>query len=113
MTRTSIIIRPILEFLFPSADELTLQLYHGFIRKLAHFTEYGVLAFLALRSFSGSNARYLAALALVAMIASIDEFNQSFEVSRTSSIWDVLLDVAGGLFVIAICYLRRRRSVER
>lgn len=113
MTRTSIIIRPLLEFLFPSADELTLQLYHGYIRKLAHFTEYGVLAFLALRAFIGSATRYVAALVLVALIASIDEINQSFEVSRTSSAWDVLLDIAGGLFVVAVCYFRQRRSLGR
>jgi VanZ family protein len=113
MARTSLIIRPILEFLFPSADELTLQLYHGYIRKLAHFTEYGVLAFLALRAFTGSAARYAVALVLVALIASIDEFNQSFEASRTSSVWDVLLDITGGLFVIGICYLWRRRSLKR
>jgi VanZ family protein len=113
MTRTSIIIRPILEFLFPSADELTLQLYHGYIRKLAHFTEYGVLAFLALRAFTGYATRYVAALVLVALIASIDEFNQSFEASRTSSVWDVLLDITGGLFVTAVCYFQQRRSLKR
>ena len=113
MARTSLIIRPLLEFLFPYTDELTLQLYHGYIRKLAHFTEYAVLAFLALRAFTGYATRYVAALVLVALIASIDEFNQSFEASRTSSVWDVLLDITGGLFVTAVCHFRQRRSLER
>jgi VanZ family protein len=37
------------------------------------------------------------ALLLVLVVASIDEFNQSFEISRTSSIWDVGLDLIGGV----------------
>jgi len=54
MKETSRIIRPLLEFLFPSASPETLTFYHGYIRKLAHLTEYAVLAFLAVRALSAS-----------------------------------------------------------
>jgi len=101
--QTSRIIRPILEFLFPNATEASLLQYHFFIRKLAHLTEYAVLAFWAIRAWKRSsrsfvrNNRYLFTIALVLIVASLDEFNQSFEPSRTSTVWDVGLDVIGGI----------------
>jgi VanZ family protein len=100
--QTSRIIGPILHFLFPSAPEVTIRQYHFVIRKCAHFTEYALLAFWAIRALAKSphpafrRYRFLIAVAVVLVIASIDEFNQSFEPSRTSSIWDVGLDMIGG-----------------
>jgi VanZ family protein len=100
--QTSRFIRPLLVFLFPSAPEETLRQYHFFIRKCAHFTEYAVLAFWATRALARSsyrslrNSRHLLAVVIVLTVASLDEFNQSFEPSRTSTIWDVGLDLLGG-----------------
>lgn len=108
MTNTSRIIRPLLEFLFPEAPDATLLIYHGYIRKFAHFAEYAALAFWASMAFSTSSVKflqkywYLAAFVLVALIASIDEFNQSFDASRTGSLYDVLIDISGGLFMILV-----------
>jgi VanZ family protein len=115
MNETSRIIRPILEFLFPAAAPETLAIYHGYIRKLAHFVEYAVLAFFAFRAFAPYKHRYGLALALAASIAVVDEFNQSLNPARTSSPRDVLLDVAGAAFTIAIFALIaiRRRSMKR
>jgi len=114
MAQTSRFIRPLLHFLFPTASEETIQFYHACIRKAAHLTEYAVLASLAFRTFAvfGNRYRYLLSAALVTLIAAIDEFNQSFEPSRTSSPYDVLLDMAGGLLALAaiwICIRSRRR----
>ena len=110
MTRTSLIIRPLLEFLFPAADELTLQLYHGFIRKFAHFAEYGVLGLLACRAFRKHTGSYiLMAVGLVLLVASLDEFNQSFNPLRTGSPWDVAIDVGGGVVAILFFYLGMKR----
>ena len=112
--RTSLIIRPILEFLFPFAPEETLIFYHGMIRKLAHFTEYAVLGLLACRAFRKLVNRYLLmALGLVLLVASLDEFNQSFNPLRTGSPWDVAIDVSGGVVAIVLYFLlaRRNRSV--
>jgi VanZ family protein len=115
MNETSRIIRPLLEFIFPPAAPETLAIYHGYIRKLAHFVEYAVLAFFAFRAFGPYKHRYGLALALAASIAALDEFNQSLNPARTSSPWDVALDVAGAAFTIAIFALIaiRRRSMKR
>jgi VanZ family protein len=113
MSETSRIIRPILEFLFPTVSEETLQIYHGYVRKFAHFTEYAVLAFLAVRAFSHSSKyflrryRFVFAFGLVLVIASIDEFNQSFEASRTGSALDVLLDISGGITMLAALWIAK------
>ncbi len=108
MSNTSRFVRPLLEFLFPNAPEETLTAYHAFIRKLAHITEYAILAFWAARAFSQSSKNFLRnfwfifAFALIALVASIDETNQSYIASRTGSIYDVLLDVSGGTAMILI-----------
>ena len=97
MSETSLFIRPLLEFLFPHASPETLAYYHGHIRKFAHFAEYFVLGVLAVRAFElPRRQRVSVSVALVAAVASLDEFNQSFEASRTSSIADVILDIVGG-----------------
>jgi len=108
MSNTSRFIRPLLEFLFPNAPEETLILYHGYIRKLAHLSEYAILAFWASRAFWSSSVEFLQrywfifSLALVFLVASIDEYNQSFNLLRTGSIYDVWLDVSGGLLMIIV-----------
>jgi VanZ family protein len=114
--RTSVIIRPILEFLFPSAPEETLLFYHGLIRKCAHFTEYFVLGILACRAFRTlfkARGVYLAALGLVVLTASLDEFNQSFNPLRTGSPWDVAIDVAGGVTAILLVSLFRHTGAPK
>lgn len=115
---TSRIIRPLLEWLFPNASVLTLDIYHGYIRKLAHFTEYAVLGFLAARACWYSSRPFLRKLwfvwtfLFIAFVASADEYNQSFNDARTGSIYDVLIDVSGGLaMILAIFffkYLKRK-----
>lgn len=121
MSNTSRFVRPVLEFLFPNAPEETLIIYHAYIRKLAHFTEYAILAFWASRAFSNSSRNFLRrfwfvfAFILIALVASVDETNQSFINSRTGSIYDVLLDVSGGTAMILMFYLaqiyRSRRKI--
>jgi hypothetical protein len=70
------------------------------------FTEYAILAFWAIRAFSGSSVgflrdqRFWLAVLLVILVTSTDEYHQSFEPSRTSSIYDVLLDCTGGAYPI-------------
>ncbi len=111
MSNTSRFVRPLLEFLFPNAPEETLIVYHGYIRKLAHLTEYAILAFWASRAFATSIKQILRrfwsifALALVASVASIDETNQVYIASRTGSIYDVLLDISGGLLMILMFFI--------
>ena len=116
--QTSRIIGPLLNFLFPNMPEATKAVVHGYVRKAAHFTEYAVLAFLAVRAFSGAACiwlkiwRFILTLTLVVIVASVDEFNQSFEPSRTSSIWDVALDILGGLVMVVALWAFYRRKTD-
>ena len=118
-SNTSRIIRPLLVWLFPQISEGALQQVHFLIRKASHFTEYAVLALLSARAFIESpgerlRARWwLAAFALVAAVALLDEYHQSFLASRTGTVYDSLLDMAGGataLALVAAWRARRRRS---
>ncbi len=111
MSQTSRFVRPLLEFLFPNTAEEMLVIYHGYIRKLAHFAEYAVLGFWASRAFINSNKCflrrywYILAFLVVIFIATTDEFNQSLNPARTGSLYDVLLDCSGGITLIFVYYL--------
>ena len=113
---TSRIIGPLVLWLFPNTTPETLLVIHVITRKAAHFTEYAILAFLAARAFRTSprpalaNRWFIAALALVVAYALIDEFHQSFVPSRTASIYDSLVDMAGGLTALLILRLRHNRA---
>lgn len=120
MSNTSRFIRPLLILLFPDTSEETLTLYHGYIRKVAHPMVYAVLAYFAYRAFIFSPQEFLqkfwfpVSLLIVLTIASLDELNQSFLVSRTGSFFDVLLDTFGGLTMLAILFLiKKSRNEER
>ncbi len=119
MSNTSRFIRPLLVFLFPNSPEETLIVYHGYIRKLAHLFEYAILAFWASRAFSTSSVKFLQrywfiiSLALVFLIALIDEYNQSFNTLRTGSFYDVWLDVSGGLLMIIVLSVWRVLRVQK
>ncbi len=71
------------------------------LRKIGHLTGYGILGTLWYRAFRGAraerwNARWaLAAIAIAAVVASLDEWHQSFVPGRSSSPYDVLLDTIG------------------
>jgi VanZ family protein len=118
MTKTSFFIRPLLEFLFPGAAEETLLIYHGYVRKFAHFSEYAILAFWAWRAFRTSaneiikKYNLLVSVGLVLLVASIDELNQSFNPTRTGSAGDVLLDLAGGAAMILVIYLMSKKRTR-
>jgi VanZ family protein len=133
MSNTSRFIRPLLEWLFPDASIETLTVYHGYVRKFAHFAEYAALGFWAWRAFKGRNPRagkgiekhtrlrscfrlienhyYLASFALVVLIAAIDETNQSFNAARTGSPYDVLLDASGGAAAILFLWLFTKKQL--
>jgi VanZ family protein len=96
MNETSRFIRPLLEFLFPSAAPETIAFVHGYIRKGAHLFEYATLAILAMNAFNVHRRRVVIALTIVLAVATVDEFNQSFNPARTGTPFDVLLDLVGG-----------------
>jgi VanZ family protein len=87
---------PALHWLMPWAGFHTIEVMHYSIRKLAHFTEYGVLFLLLIRGpMRGHTALALAACAAYALL---DEGHQMFVPDRTASMYDVALDFSGALF---------------
>lgn len=115
-SNTSRIIAPLFKWLFPGITEAQLLFVHFAVRKTAHFVEYAVLALLAARAFIPSaHARlrrnwFIAALALVALVATLDEYNQSFNPARTGTFRDSLIDISGGATALALLGLWRRRG---
>jgi VanZ family protein len=114
---TSRIIGPLVLWLFPNTTPETLAVVHVITRKVAHFSEYAILAYLAARAFRTSprpalaSRWFIAALALIVAYALLDEYHQSFVPSRTGSVYDSLIDMAGGLTALLI--LRRRHNRTR
>jgi VanZ family protein len=105
---TSRLIGPFLLWLFPDLSESTMAAIHFLIRKAGHFTEYAILALLARRAFVTSSKGFIGrrwfelGLLLVTCYALLDEFHQSFMPSRTASIYDSAIDMAGGLTVLML-----------
>jgi VanZ family protein len=90
-----------------------LVVVHFITRKLAHFTEYAILGFLAARAFrisprlAISGRWFLISLTLIVTFALIDEYHQSFVPSRTGTLYDSLIDIAGGLTALFVIRWRK------
>jgi len=89
--------------------------------KGAHFIEYSILGFLAVRkerlgALRGGFAAALRALSLILLIGIVDELYQLLIPGRSTEAADLLADLLGGSTgsAIALLYLRRRskRSLE-
>lgn len=103
---TSRILYPLLRYLL-SLDWERFEHWHFFIRKGGHVLIYGTLCVLLFRAWratlpSVANARWTwrwASLAVLgtAMVASLDEWHQSFLPSRTGVWQDVVLDTCAGI----------------
>ena len=105
---TSRILGPLLRWLFPDLDAASFHVLHLWVRKLAHLTEYALLGLLAFRALRLSLAvslprTALLGLAVVLGVAASDELRQSFLASRTGSIVDVGIDLAGG--ALGVCLI--------
>ena len=111
---TSRIIGPLVLWLFPNTSAETLATIHFITRKVAHFTEYAILGFLAARAFRTSprpaisRRWFLISAVLIVVYALIDEYHQSFVPDRTGSVYDSFIDMAGGL--AALVFLRKRST---
>jgi len=114
--QTSRIIGPILRWFNPDVTIETIAKVQFVVRKAAHLTEYAVLAILIWRALrrGGRGQMKMSILSLAvcfgcALLAASDEFHQSFVTTRTSSVYDVMLDICGALIGLTLCFLFSRR----
>lgn len=119
---TSRYIVPFLLWLKPGMSPRAIWIILVVVRKCAHVTEYAILALLlwrALRSVPFLHAKpsilFCAVLLGCAVFAASDEFHQTFIKSRTPSVRDVFLDVAGALvgLLIGASFTHRDRKKSR
>ena len=113
---TSRILYPLLHYLF-GLDWDRFEQVHFFLRKGGHVFGYGLLSFLLFRAWretlpAMSTARWTfrwANLAVLgtALVASLDEWHQSYIPSRTGSPRDVLLDTCAGIGVQVLLFFCR------
>lgn len=116
---TSRFLGPFLLWLVPDLSAGTLAEIHFCVRKAAHVTEYAILALLLCRAvFRGTKLQWATSILfagasiICVLVATADEFRQSFVESRGASPWDVMLDSAGAIFGQLVYYrwTRRQRS---
>lgn len=104
-------LRWVWEHLFGQVSDDRWDLCHHIIRKTGHFVGYGTMGLLWLRAWwlSLPRAGFLldATLAVLgtALVASADEFHQSFLANRTGVPSDILLDCTGAVVLLLIAYL--------
>jgi VanZ family protein len=122
---TSRILYPVLHFLF-GLTWAQFQVWHFYIRKTGHFIGYFILSVLLFRAWRltlpvGRPAPWARRWATIAffmsvLVASLDEWHQSFLPSRTGKVSDVLLDSCGVLlaqfFVYWLCGYNRTAAMK-
>jgi VanZ family protein len=111
---TSHPLRWLFEALFGHVTNARWEIIHHYIRKSGHFTGYGAMGLAWLRAWwmTLPHSRFLpdAFLALLgtAMVASCDEWHQSYLPNRTGTPWDVLLDCCGAITLQCLVYVLMR-----
>jgi VanZ family protein len=112
---TSRFLYPALHFLF-GIDWERFEVWHFYIRKSGHVFGYGLLSILLFRAWREtlpvmSGARWTFRWANIAvlgtaLVASLDEWHQSYIPSRTGTVRDVILDTCAGIgaqFLVFLC----------
>ena len=107
---TSFFIGPMLHWIFPHASADTIETYHHYVRKTAHFSEYFIFYLLIFRGVRSDRKGWrwtwgLAALTIAAGYSALDEIHQAFVISRTASPWDSLLDSVGAFVASIVVFL--------
>lgn len=107
-------LRRFYEFLFGHVSWQRWDIIHHYIRKSGHFVGYGLIGLAWLRAWwltlpkSQFFPDAMLALLGTALIATCDEWHQSFLPNRTSSPWDVVLDCSGAIVLQLLVYVFMR-----
>ncbi|MGA2020215.1 MAG: VanZ family protein [Candidatus Sulfotelmatobacter sp.] len=124
-SNTSRILYPVLHYLF-GMDWEHFQHWHFYIRKGGHVVGYAILSILLFRAWRAtlpamSDVNWTprwATIALLgtALVASLDEWHQSYIPSRTGRWQDVVLDTCAGILAQILIYFYwtwRERGLSR
>jgi VanZ family protein len=118
---TSRFLYPLLHFLF-GMDWDRFEIWHFYLRKTGHVIGYATLSILLFRAWRAtlpamSEVRWASRWATIAilgtaLVASLDEWHQSFLPSRTGRWQDVVLDTCAGIAAQIVIYFwwKTRRS---
>lgn len=118
---TGHLLYPLFHWLFGITPE-KFEPVHAVLRKTGHVAGYGTLSLLAFRSFRASLRRLPArwafawarnAVIFTAIVASLDEWHQTFIPSRTGTIRDVILDTTAAVGAQVLVYLLLRKRTAR
>jgi VanZ family protein len=111
---TSRFLYPLLHFLV-GMDPARFEVVHHYIRKTGHFVGYFALSFFLFRAWRATLRLQLAprwalrwatiAFFMSALVASLDEWHQSFIPSRTGVLSDVVLDSFAALTAQVVVFL--------
>ena len=117
--QTGGLVYKIVHWLIPNASIELHQTIHFMVRKAGHFSVYAILAFLLIRSLrSESILRWrwnwaIYSFLVVGVYALLDEYHQTFTSSRTGSVYDSLIDLTGGTFMLTVLWLLSFRKVHQ
>jgi VanZ family protein len=113
--KTNSAIEPFLHKIFPSIELGTVFFINIVMRKLAHFTEFGIFALLVFGIWAARESlwkiRWLVYSASITFIfALLDEYHQSFTRTRNPSLGDSLTDLSGGLVLLLLVLLIKKNK---
>lgn len=119
--KTQPIIEPQVRAAAPQLNRHEVRQVAKYLRKHAHVAEYAMLAFLLVwalqrQGFPPRKPSWrtaLAALVLVLVIASIDEWHQTFVPGRTGRSMDVMIDLGGATLGLLALRLVGRKPADR
>ncbi len=119
-------IRPVIERFLGHINDTVWAIAHHLMRKSGHFLGYGMVCLTFLRAWLmtlGTRSRLttrswwlissLRAIGLTALVASLDEWHQTFLPSRTGTPWDVGLDTLGATAWCVLMWVFFRLSSSR
>ena len=111
---TSRLLYPVLHF-FLGLDPARFAVWHFYIRKTGHFVGYFTLSFLLFRAWRAtlpiaSSAAWCArwgtiSFLMTVLVASLDEWHQTFLPSRTGTVRDVVLDSSAALVAQIVIFM--------
>jgi len=113
-------LRWLFEHIFWKVSDDHWHYYHMAFRKTGHFVGYGVTGLAWLRAWrriyplKSFLSHWTLALLGTALIASCDEWHQTYLPNRTGSIYDVMLDCAGtAVLTTFACFVLRAKNRKR